>query len=240
MTQKLKVVVHVPSLDPNLDGFTNNFAFETSDTPPYSNIGGLFTKLEAIYNTSQTGASNPVVHYLAPSLDNGTNHSTITAYDISTHLDGSPHGSPVASTTWTCGSPGAAASSTCVPEGCSAVVSFRADYGTDVEFGTGSRPRARDRNRIYVGPIGQPLLQYDSTTQRVEFSSTAIGNILHNFNALTATTTSGGTTYDWRVWSRKAADVKLITELWMDDRPDYQRRRTDPTPGSRIFMASLS
>jgi hypothetical protein len=57
---------------------------------------------------------------------------------------------------------------------------------------------------------------------------------------LSETVTAGGNQYNWRQWSRKDATVNLITELWMDDRPDYQRRRTDDDPGSRTYRPASS
>jgi hypothetical protein len=38
---------------------------------------------------------------------------------------------------------------------------------------------------------------------------------------------TGGITWQLCVWSRKNAGVKPVQTTWVDDRPDYQRRRAD-------------
>jgi len=240
VTNKLLITVSAPSKDPTLDGFSNSFTFETSDVPPYGNVGVAFTALEAFYNTVATGASQYLATYLAPSMDNGAGHSSMTAYDITSHLDGTPHGAPVALHSWTCNSPGSAAGGRCVPEGTCIVLSFRGDYGTDVEFAPGARPRSRDRGRIYFGPASQNCLQFDATTSRTEVSAPFTTDSLAAMFALSATHSSGAVSYNWRQWSRKDAAVHLITELYLDDRPDYQRRRTDPDPGKRTYRVASS
>jgi len=150
---------------------------------------------------------------------------TIEYYDVTTHLDGSPAGSPIHLHTGSF-SPGAA--SHYMPEGVTAAVSYRADYGTDVEFAPGTRPRARDRNRFYLWPITNLAMSQDAGTGRTILSNTFITTVLNavSVNLLgigTAPTHVG----DLVVWSRKNASVKPIVDIWMDDRPDYQRRRSD-------------
>jgi len=39
--------------------------------------------------------------------------------------------------------------------------------------------------------------------------------------------TGGGTTWTLGVWSRKNAQIKALSACYIDDRPDYQRRRAD-------------
>jgi hypothetical protein len=46
----------------------------------------------------------------------------------------------------------------------------------------------------------------------------------------------GSETWELVVWSRKNASVKLPFETFMDDRFDYQRRRSDPNPASRSIL----
>jgi len=239
MTNKLKLVAQILDKDPNVDTMSNHFVFETDDTPPYPNIGAAFSAIESFYSSIGTGGGAPLSFYMPRSLDFGTSHSIITAYDITGHLNGTPAGAPVAMENFVFGGGTAPSDSHPCPEGCAATLSYRADYGSDVEFAPGARPRARDRNRLYI-PINSTTLQLDTTTKRTEFTPSFITDCLASMFTLSNTHTSGGTHYNWRVWSRKAAAVKVITELWMDDRPDYQRRRTDPTPGSRTFRAASS
>lgn len=239
MTNVVKVVAKIKSLDANVDDMSNHFVCETDEGPPFSGIGSWLVAVQHFYNNVGTGGGAPLSAYMPAVYDTGANHATLTGYDITAHLNGSPAGAPVFSIPWTFGVTTPPPTNKPTPEGCSACLSFRTDYGTDVEFGTGTRPRARDRNRIYV-PINSNTLQEDVTTHRVGFLASFITDCLAAMFDLSETVSSGGHTYNWRVWSRKNADVKLVTELWMDDRPDYQRRRTDPTPGTRVFRAAAS
>jgi hypothetical protein len=115
-------------------------------------------------------------------------------------------------------------------------VSFRSDYGTDPEFvrdpvthKVTARPRANHRNRVYV-PINTNALVADTVTHRAKASSSFISTV-HNW--ISAITTLGdvvggaGNTWKWVRWSKKLASVANVISAWLDDRPDYQRRRTD-------------
>lgn len=222
----------IPALDSDDDPSSNGFVFLGSGAADFSGIAALFTHVENFYNVTGTSGANPVSHYMGRQLDRGSSHCHITAYDITGHLDGSPHGSPVAADTWTLGGSGAVNS---VPSGVAAAVSFRADYGTDVEFGVGTRPRSRDRNRVYIGPLTVDALNEDSVTHRVKLSNTFIGDCLAALFNLSEAVGIGGDDWVLQTWSRKNASTKLATEGFMDDRPDYQRRRSDP--GNKTFRA---
>lgn len=239
MTNVIKVVATIPSLDTTLDGQSNHFVFETSDTPPYGSITLAFDAVKAFYNTAGGSMGAPMSAYMNPTLDHGSNHSTLTAYDITAHLNGSPAGAPVAAETWTFGAVTPPSTSTFLPAQCAACLSFRSDYGSDVEFGSHTRPRARDRNRIYLA-INSSTLQRDATTNRAELSAGFISDALEAMFLLSETHGSGGTTYDWRVWTRVGAAVKLPVEAWLDNQVDTQRRRVDPAPATRTYAALAS
>jgi hypothetical protein len=105
------------------------------------------------------------------------------------------------------------------------VLCYHADFGTDAEFGPGgaTRPRARDRGRVYIGPLSASgCISQEATTLRPFVSdnlrNTLIdaGRRLANFAGLPAT---------WVVWSRKAAAVHNVVALSVDDAFDTQRRR---------------
>lgn len=234
MTQVLKFVMQIPSKDAVTDEVSNSFVFESDTATDYTGIGYIASHIENFYNATAVGATNPIKHYLSTVLDQTTNHALWTAYDITAHLDGTPHGSPIGAGNWTLGSTGASED---YPDGVAATVSFRAAYGTDVEFGTGTRPRARDRNRFYVGPLNVSAFLTDDTTGRCKFQSQFLTDALAALLALSDSVTAGSWEYNLRVWSRKNASVKIPVEGWMDDRPDYQRRRSDPNPGSKVFQA---
>jgi hypothetical protein len=222
----------IPLLDPLLDPVTVQLV--------YQNDGAVESDLVAhcpgLFNVVGAGATNSMAHYLAPSVDIGANHCSIEVYDITSHLDGSPHGSPVAAGNWTL--TGTTENPSLV-EGIAACVSYRANYGTDVEFGVGTRPRARDRNRHYFGPLTANTVTLPTDGTRVKFTSGFINDCLYNTKQVEVITGTGIAPDQWnlQVWSRKGAFVKPVAEYWMDDRPDYQRRRSDQ-PGNKTFIAA--
>lgn len=249
--------VSCPSLDPNRDGFSNHFVFQSPSATVWTGIGPVLSAIQGFYNTVATGAANKVANFMGPSLDAGTNHATITVYDITSHLNGVGIGAPVSITNWTLAvGPGA----TSVPEGVAMCINYRADYGSDVEFaGTTSaiptppdivsdygaatthtgraRPRSRDRNRLYLGPLNTACISNATTTNAAQFTTQAMGDCLKALSALSNTITAGTDPWNLRVWSRASASLKIPTEAWTDPRPDYQRRRSDPNPAARVFQA---
>lgn len=256
MAQQILVTAHVPSKDSSLDGFTNAFAFETTGTVVPGNLLPIMNNVAAFYNNAGTGGTNAVGKYLGPSLDTTSGHLLCQVYNITGHLDGTPHGSPIASSGYTLTSP---TGSNALPEGVACCLNFQSDYGIDVEFGpsgsiptpadiiadygaasthTGkTRPRARDRNRIYIGPLNASATQ-NASTGRCQFTSQFITDVLAALFSLSGTISDGsGNSYNLRQWSRRNASCKIPTEAWCDDRPDYQRRRADTNPGTRTYRA---
>src|SRR5579872_3176836 len=251
MTQDILMRFQVPAVDGATDGFSNSFLFESATATDYTGVGALANFALQFYNSVPAGGVNAIAHYLYQNLDRGTNHAIWNAYDVTGHLDGTSHGGIVATGNWTLGAEAVIAG---VPEGVCACLSWKSSYGTADEFGpsgaiptppdiiadygaaathTGrTRPRARDRNRVFIGPLNYDALTDDATTKRTKLASQFITDCTQALVALA--TGEGG--YVLRVWSRRDAATKLPVEGWMDDRPDYQRRRSDPTPGTKVFV----
>lgn len=206
-------------------------------------LSSLTTALTDFFNTP-AGAGSAAASYISSAMSRASDACRHEIYDITGHLDGTPHGAPIAVTTFTLAASNPTATLN-LPEGVAATVSFRAEYGADVEFvQTGgvvtSRPRARDRNRFYLGPLNNKAFVNETTTNRSRLNATFVTDILDQLHTLSEVHTGGVGAFGLRVWSRKAAAVKLATQSWMDDRPDYQRRRTDPNPASRVFRATMA
>lgn len=240
MTSTVALVrMTIPMLDALLDPVSVSLVYQNDgavESDLVANCPGLF-------NTAGAGAAHPMGYWLSPSCDRAANHCSIEVYDLDGHLNGSAHGSPVASGTWTLtpSTPGPT-----LPEGIANCVNYRADYGTDVEFlgprtegSGGTRPRARDRNRHYFGPLAGIAVDTSSSPGRVVFDPQFITDCLANTKQVEVITGSGLPPDQWnlQVWSRKNASVKPVAEYWCDDRPDYQRRRSD-APGNKTFLAA--
>lgn len=223
----------IASTDPDVDDASNQFVFQSESATDWSLSGALLNHVVAFYNSPGTGATHPIASYISPVMSRVANTGTIEVYDITTHLDGSPHGSPVAMKNFTLSVPLTHPSG--LPEGVAATVSFRSDYGTDVEFGTGTRPRARDRNRVYVGPLTTDAINVGDSGSQCTLSDVFIGVCLDAMLDLSTSVIDASNEWVLMQWSRKNAALKLPTTAWMDNRPDYQRRRSDPRPGFKTF-----
>jgi hypothetical protein len=231
---KLQVILGMQdlTLDPISFGLHYERETGTSLTPDEAN--GLAGNLAGTL-TAGTGAA-VVASYFPISVNHALNGCDVKGTDVTAHLDGTPAGSPIADFKWTCptgttGSP--------MPEGVAGVLSYRGDYGMDPEFvrdpvthKVTGRPRSSDRNRLYL-PLNANALTPDPTTGRAKISGgwiTAIGNWLNLITTLSDSIGGTGNTWKWVGWSRKLAKVFNVVGAFVDDRPDYQRRRTDPSP----------
>lgn len=231
----------MPQQNPNDDTASISLAYKANGLDTSSDVGLLVDQVPHLITQVATGAGHAIGTWLAPSFSRTANICRVDVYDVGAHLDGSPHGSPVASGTWTMP---AALGTDGLPAGLAAALSFRADYGTDVEFSGpraegagGTRPRARDRGRFYLGPLVPQAITTAPSDGHVTFGSVFIDDCLADLQqVVTISETIPPDSWGLAVWSRRNASMKLVTELWMDDRPDYQRRRSDP--GTKTFRSA--
>jgi hypothetical protein len=221
------------STDPVVDDSTIQMVLSNPAATDNSWYATVVGPLQTFWNNAPAGGVNPISHYISQVMDRGASVSEFIFYDITGHLNGSPHGAPFATYTWTLG---AAGTSGRLPEGVAATVSFRADYGSDVEFGSGTRPRSRDRNRFYLGPLTSDVLSNATSPAHSHFTSQFMTDCMEALAALQADLQALAHEVNFMVWSRKNAALKQPILTYMDDRPDYQRRRSDPSPGSRVSI----
>ena len=206
------------------DAWTVGFAHEYIGTAtPTDDLGVLTTGLVNFFTTPGSGGTHAIRYYLGTNVNQGTNACSYKVYDVTGHLNGSPAGSPVAVGEWTMGATGIEPN---LPTGSAAVLSWKANYGSDVEFAPGARPRSRDRNRCYIGALGGQCFDYEATTNSPKLTSAFRTDAMA---ALFDLADLGPGKWALRVWSRKNAGVKLVETIFMDDRIDYQRRRSDPS-----------
>lgn len=200
------------------DAAQNSFVFLTPLGAISTEITAIETALNAFYNTI-TVSGHTVNEYLALDMTTSANANTFEHYNLDGHLDGSAHGSPISSNTWTLAATGGSNS----PPELAIAISFHSAYGSDVEFGAGgTRPRARDRGRIYLGPLtagggaistsSPPVLNATTVTALAQ----AAARLRDDANTV------------WAQWSRAAAEANPVTAGWVDNAPDVQRRRGLP------------
>ena len=220
-----------------------------------SNMGLTFadqyTEIESFFNSVTAGATHAVGAYLASEISRGANACTIKTYDVTSHLDGSPAGSPVDSVAFTLV---AALGSSSLPPQAAVAVGMRADYGSAIEHGPSgtipsdddaidqgappthigvTKPRARLRSRFFLGPLVRDASQSIATAGGAaapEVSTTLttdVGVTLHNF----LTTHSSGLPDQWNfvVWSRRSQSVEAIRWFYINENFGTVRRRIDTT-----------
>lgn len=203
---------------PHLDGLpkdqmVNTFAFLTPTTPATpAELSHIHALISEFYNNGTT----PIAGFIGEQISRSTPVQT-KLYDLTGHLNGTAHGSPISLGSFTLG---ASSVGTELPSELCICGSFRAAYASDVEFAPSARPRARDRGRVYLGPLTTSCMSYDSTVGRTFVSSSARNAIVAAMVTLRDDATSA-----WAVWSRKNAVLEPVVAVWVDDAFDIQRRR---------------
>jgi hypothetical protein len=210
-------LVDAPSYDFYFEatGSDVNIDFTATITPT--------TAIKAFFNTAAGGATHAASYYLLSDLDYTTNASKIEYYDVTAHLDGTPSGSPVRIDAFTLTGGG---TGTGIPPGAAICIGYRRDYGTDIEHVAGTRPRARDRGRVYIGPLNLAA----SGTADGSVNSGCQTDMKAQFDALAATQNTGlASQFNLVQWSRKNASVGAVRWYFVDEGFCYQRRRGDDT-----------
>lgn len=204
------------------DSVVNQFMFDVADTFVEADYAQLTTPLVAFYNNTPSGGTQGIHAYLSESLSRATNAAQIKLYDLSGHLDGSPHGSPFHVATFTLG--GVLAGTTGWPQEIAAVLTLRGlgwDGQPVEEAGPPViRPRARYTGHIYLGPLNSGMSNEDNP---VRIGSNPRGNITLAAEVFADAVAANG--HAWSVWSRKSAVSHDVVRVEMDDAFDTQRRR---------------
>lgn len=196
----------------------NSFAFDTLGAGFTSgDLDDITAALTAFYNDMTGAQTNTLSTYLAPSISR-TENPQIKHYNLDGHLNGTAHGSPVRIDVMADIDP--VGLSTGLPAEVACCLSFNGAFGSDPEFGPGTRPRSRDRGRIYFGPLISSMAVTDGTTGRVTPNPSLQGDLI-----IAASVLRDDADTHWAVWSRKDAALKLVTTVSVDDSFDTQRRR---------------
>lgn len=165
-----------------------------------------------------------ISYYLSDRITRAAAGIKFNLYNITTHLAGGDHGSPIATDTGTVN--GAAGSAVELPSEVAHVLTLRGSgwQGEPVEAVDGAdadaapdRPRSRRTGRLYLGPLNIAAM---SDGRPIGSFLTAVENA---YVAAVAQWAAVGITP--RVWSRKASATYAITHIQQDNAFDTQRRR---------------
>lgn len=208
------------------DKCANTFAIETPPAwDPVANIDDIRTPLINFYNSG----ANSIASHLSPGISRAADATVIKVYDLAGHLDGSPHGSPVASGTFTLGPSG---NGNALPEEVAAVLTLRAEGWAEalVETPDGAdpgsavdRPRQRRSGRLFIGPLNLAAITTVAGKARpTSFLRDTMNERAQNLQLeLFAALTPGYLC----VWSRQDGVFRRVTHAQVDDAWDTQRRR---------------
>lgn len=170
--------------------------------------------------------------FISNRIKRTANACVIKSYDISEHLDGSNHGSPVAVSTFTLADPGV---DTALPEEIACVITLRGEgwAGQPIDVPGGppgpagdTHPRARYTGHVYMGPlIPNSFLSITSSGSPTTFTTDLRTTLLDAANKLHDTALASSWEAEWSVWSRADGGLKAITHAEVDNVADVQRRR---------------
>jgi hypothetical protein len=194
------------------DAIQMDFAF-------HNDTGSAAANVQSFFNTKPAGATFSLAAWLSPWLNRGTNIALTEVYDLTAFNGGTGGlGPPISTGFFTLAS---TAQAPYAQQVCCAL-SFHANDGSIPEHGPKTRPKARYRGRLFLGPLGLGAVQTISGNKAGPAPTFQTDLKLIATALLTAEPT-------WGVWSRVDKIVRPIVGGWVDDALDTQRRRqTDP------------
>ena len=237
-----KIVVsfpHVSGLPKDVS--TNTFTVSHSLPPTGADRTFLFQTFRDLYNAdSGAGQVAALGTYLSPELTRAANAASVKQYDITGHLDGSPHGSPVQIDTFTLVASGGSAFPSevamCVTLEASGRAAQQAETADGADPGTAlDRPRQRYTGRVYLGPLTSDTDAVDANNA-MRPTATFRADILERFKQTQiALLDYIPNDFVMCVWSRSDEILRPVGSIAVDDAFDTQRRRgVAPLTRSRV------
>lgn len=219
------------------DSVKNSFVFATNT----DDAAGWQAAADAVVDffTAPRAPGVSVGAEIAHSMSRVANACSVQVYDITDNLDGSPHGSPIYLRTWTLP---VGNGNTSLPGEVAACLSFQGFQGvnapvegTEAELPTPAsairmgapathvgriRPKSRTRGRIFIGPLQSGVSQVDAGTGRAKLTAQFMQELSDAGKALMDLAAA-----EWCQWSRAERRIQTVTDAWVDDAFDTQRRR---------------
>lgn len=201
-------------------------------------VGDATNVLEAIegaINFTPAGAADSMTSVFSQSINRAVDSGVAKAFDITDHLDGSPHGSPVAVLPIEADAP---AGGSAIASQLAVCITLRARNALafPVEVPPAppgepnvQRPRARHSGRMFFGPINS-FYQGASPDGEPRPGAGTIGILAAGCEAVQEALNAIG--FAWCVWSRKNQAMSVIERVEIDDSFDVIRSRK-ATPLSR-------
>jgi hypothetical protein len=195
--------------------------FLTSDTPSAADRTALATTLQEFINVAHNGAGSAISGFLGHSVSRGTDAAEVNLYEKTDLAGSADFGSPTLETRFTLGP--VVPATTPLPEECAVVVAYHGDLTGVAEESGLTRPKARRRGRIYLGPLSNVAGSVEAGTNRLRVLSGFMTNLAAAMAFLD--TDLAPTPYIWSVYSPTAGATYPVVGGWIDDAFDTQRRR---------------
>lgn len=197
------------------DRYVNDFAFRLGDgtvAPTLLNLADLLGAVDGFYN-EVTAGGNQVAAFISEAVSRAVTHE-IEFHSI---LNG---GSPILSSPWL-GPQAPSVANANMPTEVAGALSFHADLTGLVEEAGATRPRARRRGRVFVGPLTTQAITPTDDNPRLSAGFTLSLRQAATFMADEAAAAG----WTWSVWSRTGASLYPIVGGWTDNAPDTMRKR---------------
>ena len=98
------------------------------------------------------------------------------------------------------------------------------DQGAPATHSGATRPKARTRGRIYIGPLNIDAITNESGDPTYPAPDNMfISTLKESAENFAARVAAGG--YTWCVWSQRELAMRFVTQGWVDNAWDTQRRR---------------
>lgn len=213
------------------DNVVNTFAFSFPSGAGSTEYAGIAASLTEFYNSTPPLGTASIESVLSRSISRAASAHDIDIYDITGHLDGSPHGSPVYSAAMTLLNTAAGGEP---PQEMALAITLRgtawdsmpvespdgSDPGTEVD-----RLRQRRTGKVYIGPFTAGVIPAPASPYVSRPSANLRGDFLKAAQELALDISEITAGARWCVWSRTDTFLYTITHVQVDDAWDTQRRR---------------
>jgi hypothetical protein len=223
--------IHVVARFPHKSGLLEDQVNQTwnfiapDDTP--ASLAIIQGQLNQFYFVAHSPGQQAVVRWFANCLSR-TVQGTYDFYKPTGPLTGSPIASLPINLL-----PAPVSGAKSLPSEVAICLSFASVYGSAIEFQGETRPRARHRGRVFLGPLESAAITDDSLGRAIP-TTNMVADITGAAGFLSTTST-----VSWSQWSRKDGIFRAVSRYWVDDAFDTQRRRGEKARSRTSAGSSL-
>jgi hypothetical protein len=198
------------------DRIVNDFCFEYGVSSGITDYNQMIDLVDEFYNFVHD--ITPLSSFISRQVNRSATHN-IQIYVIGA---GGDTGSPVWEEPWL--GPADPGTASGLPTEVAGVLSYHADLSGVLEEVGDTRPKARRRGRLYVGPLVRGAC-VDAPPYLLNHATS--GSFGHTLRAAAVKLMDDSTANagPWSVWSRADSILRPVVGGWTDDAPDTQRRR---------------